>query len=77
MARKLLTLGVSPEIIKKAGLGESVALWEDGQRCDSGPGFFEWWYFDAHLDDGTTAVVVFPPSRSPGTIARSSRGCAW
>ncbi len=59
MARKLLTLGVSPEIIKKAGLGESVALWEDGQRCDTGPGFFEWWYFDAHLDDGSTAVVVF------------------
>ncbi len=59
MARKLLTLGDSPEMIKKAGLGDSVALWEDGQRCETTAGFFEWWYFDANLDDGSTAVVVF------------------
>ena len=59
MAKKTLVLGDSEAIMKKEGLGESVALWEDGQRCDTGPGFFEWWYFDARLEDGSTAVVVF------------------
>src|SRR6202453_836386 len=36
-----------------------VAPWEDGARTDGGRGSFEWWYFDAHLDDGATLVVVF------------------
>ncbi len=59
MAKKVLILADSPESINKAGLSESVAPWEDGLRCDTGPGFFEWWYFDANFDDGTTAVIVF------------------
>lgn len=37
----------------------SVAPWEDGARTDNRPGTYEWWYFDAHLDDGATVVVVF------------------
>ena len=30
-------------------------------------GHYEWWYFDAHLDDGATVVVVFwtKPNVSP------------
>ncbi|MBI4730706.1 MAG: hypothetical protein HY781_00985, partial [Chloroflexi bacterium] len=32
---------------------------EDGQRASTGPGSFEWWYFDAHFDDQTTAVIVY------------------
>lgn len=36
-----------------------VAPWEDGMRTDGGKGTVEWWYFDAHLDDGTTVVVNF------------------
>jgi hypothetical protein len=32
---------------------------EDGLRTDGGPGSYEWWYFDAHLDDGAKLVVVF------------------
>ena len=43
----------------RAGVSEQVALWEDGLRVDTGPGFFEWWYFDAYFDDGTTAVITF------------------
>jgi predicted secreted hydrolase len=43
-------LGLSPGV---------VATWEDGARTDGGRGSFEWWYFDAHLDDGATLVVVF------------------
>lgn len=38
---------------------EVVAPWEDGQRESSGSGHYEWWYFDAHLDDGATVVVGF------------------
>ena len=37
----------------------AVALWEDGARTDNRPGTYEWWYFDAHLDDGSKLVVVF------------------
>ena len=38
---------------------DKVERWEDGARTDGGRGTFEWWYFDAHLDDGTALVVVF------------------
>jgi CrtC N-terminal lipocalin domain len=38
---------------------DAVAPWEDGARTDGGRGTFEWWYFDAHLDDGAALVVVF------------------
>src|SRR6202167_1100057 len=37
----------------------TVAPWEDGARTDGGRGSFEWWYFDAHLDDGAALVVIF------------------
>src|SRR3984885_15192886 len=43
-------LGLSPD---------TVAPWEDGARTDGGRGSFEWWYFDAHLDDGAALVVMF------------------
>src|SRR5258708_16194244 len=36
-----------------------VARFEDGQRIGTEKGRYEWWYFDAHLDDGATVVVVF------------------
>ncbi|MFD4422034.1 hydroxyneurosporene dehydrogenase [Agromyces sp. NPDC058484] len=37
----------------------TIAQWEDGARTDNRPGTYEWWYFDAHLDDGAKLVVVF------------------
>lgn len=49
----------SPDFLRREGLGESPAAWEDGLRIETGPGNFEWWYFDAHFSDGSTAVVVF------------------
>ena len=37
-----------------------IAPWEDGFRTSpGGPGTFEWWYFDAVLDDGATLVINF------------------
>lgn len=37
----------------------AVAPWEDGARTDNRRGTYEWCYFDAHLDDGSSLVVVF------------------
>ena len=37
-----------------------IAAWEDGFRTSpGGPGTFEWWYFDAVLEDGSTLVINF------------------
>jgi hypothetical protein len=36
-----------------------IKPWEDGARTDDRPGSYEWWYFDAHLNDGAKLVVVF------------------
>jgi hypothetical protein len=46
-----------------------VAPWEDGQRESTANGHFEWWYFDAHLEDGATVVVAFytKPTINPDT----------
>jgi hypothetical protein len=46
-------------LLQREGLTEIPAVWEDGIRADAGPGSFEWWYFDAHLEDGSAVVVVF------------------
>ena len=40
-------------------LGEAVQLWEDGARTDDANNQFEWWYFDAELDDGSMVVAYF------------------
>jgi hypothetical protein len=37
----------------------AVKQWEDGRRTDGSRGTYEWWYFDAHLEDGAKLVVVF------------------
>jgi hypothetical protein len=56
---KPVIFGVTPEFLKRDGLTETIAPWEDGIRIDTGRGSFEWWYYDAHFDDGSTAVIVF------------------
>ncbi len=56
---KPVIFAVGPEFLSREGLTETVLPWEDGQRAATLRGTFEWWYFDAHFDDGTTAVVVF------------------
>lgn len=45
------SLGLTPNRIEP---------WEDGLRTDpTASGTYEWWYFDGHLDDGSTLVIVF------------------
>jgi hypothetical protein len=43
-------IGIAPRAIRP---------WEDGMRTDGSRGTYEWWYFDAHLDDGAKIIVVF------------------
>jgi hypothetical protein len=55
-----LGLGGRPADYQKLGIDPvAVAQFEDGQRIGTEKGRYEWWYFDAHLDDGATVVVVF------------------
>jgi hypothetical protein len=50
----------TPEAYQRLGLEvDHIAAWEDGLRTDTAPGSYEWWYFDAHLDDGSSLVIVF------------------
>jgi len=56
---KPVFLGLTPEFLAREGLTETIQPWEDGLRAETGPGSFEWWYFDAHLDHNTTLVIVF------------------
>jgi len=58
MTKKII-FGTDEEAIAREGLSDSIEPWEDGLREDTGKGNFEWWYFDAHFDDGSTAVIVF------------------
>lgn len=58
MVKKVI-FGTNPQAIAQEGLSETIKPWEDGIREKTGKGCFEWWYFDAHLNDETTVVVVF------------------
>lgn len=50
----------TPEAHQRLGLEvDHIAAWEDGLRTDTAPGSYEWWYFDAHLDDGSSLVIGF------------------
>jgi len=56
----LCRLADRPEDFQRLGLrADGVAAWEDGLRTNSAPGSYEWWYFDAHLEDGSSLVIGF------------------
>jgi len=56
----LSRLGSTAQDYQRIGLEpDHVSPWEDGARTDGRAGTYEWWYFDAHLDDGAKLVVVF------------------
>ncbi len=49
-----------PEDYARLGIAPGrIAAWEDGMRTDGASGSYEWWYFDAHLEDGTALVIAF------------------
>jgi hypothetical protein len=49
-----------PEDFVKLGIQPGrIAPFEDGMRTEGGPGGYEWWYFDSHLRDGSSLVIVF------------------
>lgn len=53
-------LGASPQDYERLGIKKgSIEPWEDGARTTGGKGTYEWWYFDAHLSDGSKTVIVF------------------
>jgi len=77
-------LEVTPELRKKAAEENAAALarmglkpdtvevWEDGYRTADETDAFEWWYFDAQFDDGSTAVITFstkPHTKPKGPLS--------
>src|ERR1700730_1011486 len=54
-----LRVAAAPADFAALGLGQKIAIWEDGRRTPKSADTFEWWYFDGLLDDGTVAVVWF------------------
>lgn len=63
-------LATRPEDLERFGLGPRIEQWEDGLRTDPAVhGQYEWWYFDAHLDDGAKLVANFhtKDATAPGT----------
>lgn len=62
-----------PQDYSRLGIDrDTIAPWEDGIRMPTETDAYEWWYFDAHLDDGTLVVVVFytkPFMSTDGTLA--------
>jgi hypothetical protein len=62
-------LAEDPEDFTRLGIHpERIQQFEDGMRTRGGPGSYEWWYFDSHLRDGTSLVIVFytKPQLNPG-----------
>jgi hypothetical protein len=50
----------TPEDFAKLGIQpRRIQAFEDAMRTNGGPGGYEWWYFDSHLSDGSSLVVVF------------------
>jgi hypothetical protein len=54
-----LHLAAAPEDFARLGLGKEIKVREDGRRTPQSSDYFEWWYFDGLLDDGTVVVVWF------------------
>lgn len=50
---------------------KEAQVWEDGLRTDPSKKSFEWWYFDANFEGGTTAVITFftkQPAHASGPL---------
>jgi len=54
-----LHLAADPADFRALGIGREIEVREDGRRTPQTSEYFEWWYFDGLLDDGTVVVVWF------------------
>ena len=53
-------VGDLPEDYQRLGLNrDRVEIHEDGTNTRGADGTYEWWYFDAAMDDGSSLVLVF------------------
>ncbi|HUO13134.1 MAG TPA: hypothetical protein VMU37_10310 [Caulobacteraceae bacterium] len=66
-----LHLAAAPADFAALGLGQTIAVREDGRRTQQSPENFEWWYFDGLLDDGTVVVVWFGDNWMYGSHRRA------
>jgi hypothetical protein len=48
-----------------------IEAWEDGRRTPKSAQYFEWWYFDAVMNDGTIVVITFGDNWSYGSHTRN------
>ena len=52
--------GSLPPHYEKVGVSEdTIDVFEDGYRTHGDEGTYEWWYFDASFEDGTSLVITF------------------
>ncbi|MEI6126328.1 MAG: hypothetical protein WCQ99_07200 [Pseudomonadota bacterium] len=54
-----VVLGDTVEFFEREGMQKEPEVWEDGIREATGPGHYEWWYFNARFDDGYSVVLVY------------------
>src|SRR5882672_7312251 len=66
-----LHIAAAPEDFKALGLGKEIEVREDGRRTPQSSQYFEWWYFDGLLDDGTVVVVWFGDNWFYGSLKRA------
>ncbi|MBV4429655.1 lipocalin-like domain-containing protein [Clostridium tyrobutyricum] len=59
----------SQEDYQRIGVKKGIIQpWEDGKRENYRAGVFEWWYFDAILDDGSTVAACYSTKVQPFTF---------
>ena len=67
----MIRLRSGPEDFAELGLSERVEPWEDGRRTPLSADYFEWWYLDSVLNDGTIVVAWFGDNWTYGTRSRA------
>ena len=56
---KRIHFSLGDESLAREGLNAQPEAWEDGLRAKPQAGNFEWWYFDALFEDGSSAAITF------------------
>lgn len=59
MAKETAKIVGSQEDYQRLGLSDTIQIREDALRTTGQKGEYEWWYYDAKMNDGSTLVVTF------------------